>query len=108
MSQVCQSSRQAAACGEQRQPRAKQDAAAFAPNLHYHRFWVENKKRFVRLRISAKGLRIVDKKGIEAVLAKQGLGARGLASPRIPAKATFALNSAEYCFLFAMSIASRG
>ncbi len=47
----------------------------FAPNLHYHRFWVESEKRFVRLRISAKGMRIVDKKGIESVLAE--LRARG-------------------------------
>lgn len=47
----------------------------FAPNLHYHRFWVEGEKRFVRLRVSAKGMRIIDKKGIEPVLAE--LRARG-------------------------------
>ena len=40
----------------------------FEPNLHYHRFWVEAEKRFVRLRVSAKGMRIIDKKGIETVL----------------------------------------
>ena len=42
----------------------------FLPNLHYKRFWVESEKRFVRLRISAKGMRIIDKKGIDAVLAE--------------------------------------
>jgi len=47
----------------------------FLPNLHYHRFWVEGEKRFVRLRVSSKGLRIIDKKGIDAVLAE--LRARG-------------------------------
>lgn len=47
----------------------------FAPNLHYHRFWVEGERRFVRLRVSAKGMRIIDKKGIEPVLAE--LRARG-------------------------------
>jgi large subunit ribosomal protein L28 len=38
------------------------------PNLHTHRFWVEDEKRFVKLRLSAKGMRIVDKLGIETVL----------------------------------------
>lgn len=40
----------------------------FLPNLHYHRFWVPSENRWVRLRVSAKGMRIIDKKGIEAVL----------------------------------------
>lgn len=40
----------------------------FLPNLHHHRFWVESENRWVRLRISTKGLRIIDKKGIDAVL----------------------------------------
>ena len=41
----------------------------FSPNLHNHRFWVESEKRFVKLRVSTKGMRIIDKLGIEAVLA---------------------------------------
>jgi large subunit ribosomal protein L28 len=41
----------------------------FLPNLHTHRFWVENEKRWVTLRISSKGMRIIDKLGIESVLA---------------------------------------
>ena len=41
----------------------------FLPNLHFHRFWVEAEKRFVRLRLTAKGMRIIDKKGIDVVLA---------------------------------------
>jgi large subunit ribosomal protein L28 len=41
----------------------------FQPNLHWHRFWVESRKCFVKLRVSAKGMRIIDKKGIDAVLA---------------------------------------
>jgi large subunit ribosomal protein L28 len=40
----------------------------FLPNLHHHRFWVESENRFVRLRVSTKGLRIIDKKGIDTVL----------------------------------------
>jgi large subunit ribosomal protein L28 len=41
----------------------------FLPNLHSHRFWVESEKRFVKLRVTSKGMRIIDKKGIEQVLA---------------------------------------
>ena len=41
----------------------------FLPNLHSRRFWLENEKRFVRLRVSRQGLRIIDKKGIERVIA---------------------------------------
>ncbi|MEH6826140.1 MAG: 50S ribosomal protein L28 [Motiliproteus sp.] len=40
----------------------------FLPNLHWHRFWVESENRFVRLRVTSKGMRIVDKKGIDLVL----------------------------------------
>ena len=41
----------------------------FLPNLHYRRFWVENENRWVRLRISNSGLRMIDKVGIEQVVA---------------------------------------
>jgi large subunit ribosomal protein L28 len=47
----------------------------FLPNLHTHRFWVESENRFVRLRVSCKGMRIIDKKGIDTVLGE--LRARG-------------------------------
>jgi large subunit ribosomal protein L28 len=41
----------------------------FLPNIHSHRVWVESEKRFVKLRLSTKGMRIIDKNGIDAVLA---------------------------------------
>ncbi|HBF09062.1 MAG TPA: 50S ribosomal protein L28 [Gammaproteobacteria bacterium] len=47
----------------------------FLPNLQVHRFWVESEKRFVKLRLSTKALKTIDKNGIESVLAdlrKQG------------------------------------
>jgi large subunit ribosomal protein L28 len=47
----------------------------FNPNLHTHRFWVESEKRFVNLRLSSKGMRVIDKRGIDAVLSE--LRARG-------------------------------
>ena len=40
----------------------------FLPNLHKHRFWVDGEKRFVSLRVSAQGMRMIDKVGIEQVL----------------------------------------
>jgi large subunit ribosomal protein L28 len=42
----------------------------FFPNLQYRRFWLESEKRWVRLRVSRHGLRTIDKKGIEVVLAE--------------------------------------
>ncbi|MFT5717626.1 MAG: large subunit ribosomal protein L28 [Oleiphilaceae bacterium] len=47
----------------------------FLPNLQSHRFWVEAENRFVKLRLSTKGMRIIDKKGIDTVLSE--LRARG-------------------------------
>jgi large subunit ribosomal protein L28 len=47
----------------------------FLPNLQYRRFWVENENRWIRLRVSQAGLRLIDKKGIDTVLAD--LRARG-------------------------------
>ncbi|MCU0734384.1 MAG: 50S ribosomal protein L28 [Methylotetracoccus sp.] len=41
----------------------------FNPNVHDHRFWVASENRWVRLRVSTQGLRTIDKKGIDAVLA---------------------------------------
>ena len=42
----------------------------FFPNLQYRRFWLENEKRWIRLRVSQTGLRTIDKKGIETVVAE--------------------------------------
>jgi large subunit ribosomal protein L28 len=42
----------------------------FLPNLQYRRFWVESEKRWVSLRVSNAGLRTIDKKGIDVVLAE--------------------------------------
>ena len=48
----------------------------FLPNLHERRFWVESENRWVKLRVSTKGLRIIDKLGIDQVLAD--VRARGI------------------------------
>ena len=47
----------------------------FLPNLHTRRFWVPSEERYVRLRVSSKGIRMIDKKGIDTVLTE--MRARG-------------------------------
>ena len=42
----------------------------FLPNLHVQRFWLESEKRWVSLRVSGNGMRTIDKKGVEAVVAE--------------------------------------
>ena len=42
----------------------------FLPNLQYRRFWIEGEKRWISMRVSNAGLRTIDKKGIEVVLAE--------------------------------------
>jgi large subunit ribosomal protein L28 len=44
----------------------------FLPNLQYRRVWLESQNRWIRLRVSNAGLRLIDKKGIEVVLAELG------------------------------------
>ena len=49
----------------------------FLPNLHTHRIWLEDENRWIRLRLTKAGIRMIDKKGIGAVVAE--LRAQGLA-----------------------------
>lgn len=42
----------------------------FQPNLHTKRFWVESENRWVRLKVSAKGMKIINKRGIDSVIAE--------------------------------------
>ena len=42
----------------------------FLPNLQHRRFWIESEKRWISMRVTQAGLRTIDKKGIEVVLAE--------------------------------------
>lgn len=75
MSRICQVTGKKPLVGNNRSHAMNATKRRFLPNLQTHRFWVESEKRFVKLRISAKGMRTIDKKGIDAVLAE--LRARG-------------------------------
>ena len=75
MSRVCQVTGKRPAVGHNVSHSHRKTRRRFLPNLHTHRFWVESENRFVKLRVSAAGMRIIDKKGIDAVLAE--MRARG-------------------------------
>ncbi len=69
MSRVCQVTGKRPMSGNNVSHAKNRTRRRFEPNLHHHRFWVESEKRFVKLRVSSKGMRIIDKLGIEKVLA---------------------------------------
>ena len=75
MSRVCQVTGKRPVSGNNVSHAMNHTRRRFLPNLQNHRFWVESEKRFVRLRTTAKGMRIIDKRGIDAVLAE--IRARG-------------------------------
>jgi len=69
MSRVCQVTGKRPLSGNNVSHANNKTRRRFLPNIHSHRFWLESEKRYVRLKISAKGMRIIDKHGIEKVLA---------------------------------------
>ncbi len=77
MARVCEVTGKAPMVGNNVSHANNKTKRRFLPNLQYRRFWVENENRWVRLRVSCAALRLIDKNGIEAVLAD--LRARGQA-----------------------------
>ena len=75
MSRVCQVTGKGPTTGNNVSHANNKTRRRFLPNLHTHRFWLEAEKRFVRLRVSSQGMRIIDKLGLESVIAD--LRARG-------------------------------
>jgi large subunit ribosomal protein L28 len=69
MSRVCQVTGKRPISGNNVSHANNKTRRRFLPNLHEHRFWVDGEKRWVKLRVSSKGMRIIDKLGIGAVLA---------------------------------------
>ena len=76
MSRVCQVTGKGPVTGNKVSHANNKTRRRFLPNLQHHRFWVEPENRFGRLRLSANGMRVIDKRGIDTVLAE--LRARGL------------------------------
>ncbi len=75
MSKVCQVTGKRPITGNNVSHANNKTKRRFLPNLHDHRFWVESEKRWVKLRVSTKGMRIIDKRGIDSVLGE--IRARG-------------------------------
>ena len=76
MSRVCQITGKRPVAGNNVSHANNKTRRRFLPNVHSHRIWVESEKRYVKLRVSSKGLRIIDKNGIDQVIAD--LRARGV------------------------------
>lgn len=70
MSRVCQVTSKAPIVGNNVSHANNKTKRRFLPNLHNRRFWVETENRFVSLRVSNAGLRTIDKKGIDTILAE--------------------------------------
>ena len=75
MSQVCQVTGKRPLVGNNVSHAHNKTKRRFLPNLHHRRFWVESENRWVKLRVSRKGLRIIDRLGIDKVL--QDIKSRG-------------------------------
>ena len=75
MSRVCQITGKRPMSGNNVSHANNRTRRRFLPNLHSQRFWLESEKKYVKLRISHKGLRIIEKLGIEKVV--EDLRARG-------------------------------
>jgi large subunit ribosomal protein L28 len=69
MSRVCQVTGKRPMSGNNVSHANNRTRRRFLPNLHSKRIWVESENRFVRIRVSQAGMRIIDKKGIDQVLA---------------------------------------
>jgi large subunit ribosomal protein L28 len=76
MSKVCQITGKRPTSGNTVSHANNRRRRRFLPNLHTQRFWLESEKRWVSLRVSGQGLRTLEKKGVEAVVAE--LRAQGM------------------------------
>jgi large subunit ribosomal protein L28 len=70
MSRVCDITGKRPAVGNRVSHANNKRRRRFLPNLHSQRFWLEGEKRWVSLRVSTNGMRTIEKKGIEAVIAE--------------------------------------
>jgi large subunit ribosomal protein L28 len=68
MSRVCQVTGKGPMSGNNVSHANNRTRRRFLPNLQNKRIWVESENRYVKLRLSQQGLRIIDKQGIDAVL----------------------------------------
>ena len=70
MSKVCQITGKRPTSGNTVSHANNRRRCRFLPNLHTQRFWLETEKRWISLKVSGHGLRTLEKKGVEAVVAE--------------------------------------
>jgi large subunit ribosomal protein L28 len=70
VSRVCEVTGKAPIVGHKVSHANNKTKRRFLPNLHIHRFWVPSENRYIKLRLSSRGMRIIDKKGIDVILAE--------------------------------------
>lgn len=69
MSRICQVTGKKPVSGNNVSHANNRTRRRFLPNLQSHKFWVESENRWLKLRVSTKGMRIIDKNGIDSVIA---------------------------------------
>jgi large subunit ribosomal protein L28 len=70
MSRVCEITGKKPAVGNRVSHANNKKRRRFLPNLHTQRFWVETERRWVTLRLTTSGMRTVEKRGIDKVVAE--------------------------------------
>ncbi|HEU0289512.1 MAG TPA: 50S ribosomal protein L28 [Burkholderiales bacterium] len=70
MSRVCQVTGKKPMLGNNVSHANNKTRRRFLPNLQYRRIWVESENRWISIRLSQAGLRTIDRKGIDVVLAE--------------------------------------
>jgi large subunit ribosomal protein L28 len=70
MSRVCEVTGKRPTVGNRVSHANNRKKRRFLPNLHVQRFWLEDEKRWVKLRLTTSALRTIEKNGIESVIAK--------------------------------------
>ena len=68
MARVCQVTGKRPVAGNNVSHANNKTRRRFLPNLHSHKFWVESENRWVKLKVSTRGNKIIDKRGIESVV----------------------------------------
>ena len=75
MARVCQVTGKGPRSGHHVSHANNKTKRRYLPNLQYRRIWVESENRYVKMRLTQAGLRLIDKKGVDVVIAE--MRARG-------------------------------
>ena len=73
MSKICQITKKRVMSGNNVSHAKNRRKRVFEPNIHNHRLWSESQKKWISLKLSKKGLRIIDKIGLDKAIEKYDL-----------------------------------